>query len=223
MRCNSYHVYTENHWKNKLCIWIVILWAEKQKFHFKNKRGAFAYSVPSLACSAIRWQLKQTRTQLEIFRNRGQQPAGHARPLTCYHLIYCQILQTEPANGYLEIHVKHKESIWLYGYTSGKLNFISFFHICQPFNKAKRQIYRIRTINFPKVGKQRFMCQLSHHIKKKYVVRLNVSQYKMGWFRTSPQRLHPAKFCWGQTFPNILILLAGIKNINRSTGSKWTL
>lgn len=78
-------------------------------------------------------------TQLEIFRKGGQQPAGHARPLTSYHLIYCQILQAEPANGYLQLHVKHKESIWLYGYTSGKLNFISFFHICQPFNKAKRQ------------------------------------------------------------------------------------
>lgn len=78
-------------------------------------------------------------TQLEIFRKGGQQPAGHARPLTSYHLIYCQIPRAEPANGYLKLHVKHKESIWLYGYTSGKLNFISFFHICQPFNKAKRQ------------------------------------------------------------------------------------
>lgn len=110
-----------------------------KKLHFKNKRGAFTYLVLSLACSAMRWQLKQTRTQLEIFRNRGQQLAGHARPLTSYHLICCQIVQTEPANRYFKIHVKHKESIWLYGHTSGKLNFISFFHICQPFNKAKRQ------------------------------------------------------------------------------------
>lgn len=95
--------------------------------------------MPSLACSAMTWQLKQTRTQLEIFRNTGQQPASRARPLTSYHLIYRQTLQTEPENGYLEIHVKHTDSVWLYGYTSGKLNFISFFHICQPFNKAKRQ------------------------------------------------------------------------------------
>lgn len=133
--------------------------------------------MPSLACSAMTWQLKQTRTQPEIFRNRGQQLASHARPLTSYHLIYCQILQTGPANRYFELYVKHTDSIWLYGYTSGKLNFISFTYANHLTKQKDRQIYRIKTINFPKVGKQRFMCQLSHHIKKKYVVRLNVSQY----------------------------------------------
>lgn len=104
--------------------------SREAEISLQNKRAAFTCFAPSLACSAM----KQTRTQLEIFRNRGQQLAGHARALTSH-----QILWTEPANRYLEIHAKHRESNCLYGYTSGKLNFISFFHICQPFNKAKRQ------------------------------------------------------------------------------------
>lgn len=141
--------------------------------------------------------------------------------ITWFAVRFCRLnLQTDTLKSMSDIK---SQSGYMVTPLESWISSLSFTYANHLTKQKDRQIYKIKTINFPKVGKQRFMCQLSHHIKKKYVVRLNVSQYKMGWFRTSPQRLHPAKFCWGQTFPNILILLAGVKNTNTSTGSKWTL
>jgi len=68
-----------------------------------RKQKGSTYLFRAISCSQSNNMAIEAKTQPEIFRNRGQQPASHAGPLTSYRPIHCQTPQTEPANGDLEI------------------------------------------------------------------------------------------------------------------------